>query len=101
VSKLPACHADGEVRDGLLTRGMAREPGIAAPAIYNYCPPLDDLITARIVDTFTALAEATEAAEVPTFSVPGCRIQLWPGTARTLQPRVSIRALRGSALPLT
>jgi AcrR family transcriptional regulator len=48
---------------GLSLRGIARELGITAPAIYNYFPRLDDLITALIVDAFTALAEAMEAAE--------------------------------------
>ena len=48
---------------GLSLRGIAREMGITAPAIYNYFPRLDDLITALIVDAFTALADAIEAAE--------------------------------------
>jgi len=47
---------------GLSLRGIARELRITAPAIYNYFPRLDDLITALIVDTFSALAEAMEAA---------------------------------------
>ena len=49
---------------GLSLRGIAREMGITAPAIYNYFPLLDDLITALIVDAFTALAESVEAAEL-------------------------------------
>ena len=48
---------------GLSLRGIAREMGMTAPAIYNYFPRLEDLITALIVDAFTALAEAMEAAE--------------------------------------
>jgi AcrR family transcriptional regulator len=48
---------------GLSLRGIGREMGITAPAIYNYFPRLEDLITALIVDSFTALAEAMEAAE--------------------------------------
>jgi AcrR family transcriptional regulator len=51
---------------GIALRGIARELGITAPAIYNYFPRLDDLITALIVDAFTALAEAIEAAEAGT-----------------------------------
>lgn len=50
---------------GLSLRAIARELGITAPAIYNYFPRLDDLITALIVDAFTALAEALEAAGAP------------------------------------
>lgn len=48
---------------GLTLRGSARTLGITAPAIYNYFPRLEDLITALIVDAFTDLAEAMEAAE--------------------------------------
>ena len=48
---------------GISLRGIARELSITAPAIYNYFPRLDDLITALIVDAFTALADAIEAAE--------------------------------------
>lgn len=48
---------------GLSLRAIARDLGITAPAIYNYFPRLEDLITALIVDAFTDLAEAMEAAE--------------------------------------
>lgn len=48
---------------GLTLRGIARALGITAPAIYNYYPRLDGLITALIVDAFTDLAETMEAAE--------------------------------------
>jgi AcrR family transcriptional regulator len=48
---------------GLSLRGIARELRVTAPAIYNYFPRLEDLITALIVDAFVDLAEAMEAAE--------------------------------------
>lgn len=48
---------------GISLRGIARELSITAPAIYNYYPRLDDLITALIVDAFNALADAIQAAE--------------------------------------
>ena len=48
---------------GIALRGIGRELGLTAPAIYNYFPRLDDLITALIIDAFTALANAIEAAE--------------------------------------
>lgn len=49
--------------NGLSLRGIARELNITAPAIYNYFPRLEDLITALIIDAFTALADAVEAAD--------------------------------------
>jgi AcrR family transcriptional regulator len=39
-------------------RAIARELGITAPAIYNYFPRRDDLVTALIVDAFTSLGES-------------------------------------------
>jgi AcrR family transcriptional regulator len=56
---------------GLSLRAIAREMGITAPAIYNYFPRLEDLITALIVDAFTALADAIQAAEKAVES-PAC-----------------------------
>ena len=57
---------------GLSLRGIGREMEITAPAIYNYFPRLEDLITALIVDTFSALAEAMEAAEAEVASDRPC-----------------------------
>lgn len=48
---------------GLALRAIARALDITAPAIYHYYPRLDDLLTALIVDAYTALAEAMEEAE--------------------------------------
>ncbi len=42
---------------GLSLRGIARAIGVTAPAIYNYFPTLDDLITALIVDAFRSVAD--------------------------------------------
>jgi AcrR family transcriptional regulator len=53
---------------GISLRGIARELDITAPAIYNYYPRLDDLITALIVDAFIALADAIYAAEAAAAS---------------------------------
>ena len=47
---------------GLSLRAIARELQITAPAIYNYYPRLDDLITALIVDAFQLLADAMQAS---------------------------------------
>lgn len=48
--------------NGISLRGIAREIGMTAPAIYNYFPKLDDLITALIVDAFTAHADVVDNA---------------------------------------
>jgi len=42
----------------LSLRAIARKLGITAPAIYNYFPSRDNLVTALIVDAFTSLAES-------------------------------------------
>ena len=43
-------------------RAIARELGITAPAIYNYFPRRDDLVTALIVDAFTSLGASQKEA---------------------------------------
>ena len=54
---------------GLSLRGISRQLGVTAPAIYNYFLRLEDLITALIIDAFTALAEAMESADASVTSV--------------------------------
>lgn len=48
--------------NGISLRGIARELGMTAPAIYNYFPRLDDLITALIIDAFNGHADAIDEA---------------------------------------
>ncbi len=47
---------------GLSIRAIARDMDITPPAIYHYFPSLEDLITALIVDSFTAYAQAVDDA---------------------------------------
>ena len=42
-------------------RAIARELKITAPAIYNYFPSRDDLVTALIVDAFTSLGDSQKS----------------------------------------
>jgi AcrR family transcriptional regulator len=42
----------------LSLRAIARELDITAPAIYNYFPRRDDLVTALVVDAFNSLGES-------------------------------------------
>jgi len=46
----------------LSLRSIARELGITAPAIYNYYPDRDALVTALIVDAYTSLGESQQAS---------------------------------------
>jgi len=47
----------------LSLRAIARELGITAPAIYNYYPRRDDLVTALIVEAFNSIADALIQAD--------------------------------------
>ena len=47
---------------GISLRGIARAMGMTAPAIYNYFPRLEDLITALLVDAFNGLGDAIDEA---------------------------------------
>lgn len=46
----------------LSLRAIARALGITAPAIYNYYPDRDALVTALIVDAFTSLGQSQQAS---------------------------------------
>ena len=57
----------------LSLRAIARELKITAPAIYNYFPRRDDLVTALIVDAFTSLADSQKQA---ILNIPASRLEL-------------------------
>lgn len=46
----------------LSLRAVARELGVVSSAIYRYVPSRDDLLTLLVVDGYTRLAEAVDAA---------------------------------------
>jgi AcrR family transcriptional regulator len=46
----------------LSLRAIARSLNITAPAIYNYYPSRDDLVTALIVDAYTSMGDTQYAA---------------------------------------
>jgi AcrR family transcriptional regulator len=48
---------------GLSLRAVARELGMASSAVYRYFPSRDELLTALIVDAYSAVAGAAETAE--------------------------------------
>ena len=47
---------------GLSLRAVARELGMASSALYRYFPSRDELLTALIVDAYTALGDRVDAA---------------------------------------
>ena len=49
--------------DGLSLRAVARALGMASSALYRYFPSRDELLTALIVEAYTALGDALEAAD--------------------------------------
>jgi AcrR family transcriptional regulator len=55
---------------GLGLRAIARELDVTAPALYRYFPTHDDLITALVIEGFTGLAEAVEAARDANAHLP-------------------------------
>ena len=57
----------------LSLRAVARELGVSAPAIYNYYPSRDELVTMLIVDAYNSLADSQEACveTIPTEDLPG------------------------------
>ena len=48
---------------GLSLRAIARQLEITAPAIYNYFPSRDDLVTALVIDAYASFAEALLAGD--------------------------------------
>lgn len=85
---------------GLTLRGIAREMGVTAPAIYHYFPRLDDLITALIVDAYTALSVALEAAAATTATVPERILAaLWEYRAWALAHPIEFQLILGNPIP--
>jgi AcrR family transcriptional regulator len=58
---------------GVSLRGIGRELGVTAPAIYNYFARLDDLITELIIDAYNHLAAALRAAALAQPDAPVAR----------------------------
>jgi len=56
----------------LSLRAIARELGITAPAIYNYFPDRDALVTALIIDAYTSFGDSQFAARdaIPVEDLP-------------------------------
>jgi AcrR family transcriptional regulator len=83
-------------------RGIAREMGMTARAIYSYFPTRDDLITALISEIAASLADALESASnaVPNTD-PGGRLMAWGRALRewALAHPESFRLFYGHPVP--
>lgn len=83
-------------------RGIAREMGMTARAIYSYFPTRDDLITALISGIAVSLSEAVETASgaVPATD-PGGRLVAWGQALRewALAHPESFRLFYGHPIP--
>ncbi|WP_280419720.1 TetR/AcrR family transcriptional regulator [Nocardia carnea] len=83
-------------------RGIAREMGMTARAIYSYFPTRDDLITALISEIGASLAEALETATqaVPDTD-PGGRLVAWGQALRewALEHPEGFRLFYGHPIP--
>lgn len=65
---------------GLSMRAVAREVGMVSSAVYRYFPTREDLLTALILESYGALAEALRAAD------PGAAGgERWAGLAEALR----------------
>jgi AcrR family transcriptional regulator len=63
IKDVARTHLASEGAAGLSLRGVAREVGLVSSAVYRYFASRDELLTALIVDAYTSVAEAAEAAE--------------------------------------
>ncbi|MFE1958621.1 TetR/AcrR family transcriptional regulator [Streptomyces sp. NPDC059479] len=83
-------------------RGIAREMGMTAGALYSYFDTRDDLISALIADTYNELADAQEAArdKVPS-SDPAGRVLVVAETFRkwAVNNPSGFRLIYGDPLP--
>ena len=86
----------------LSLRAVARDLGVVSSAVYRYFASRDELLTALIVDGYTAMADAIEAAEakVPRSDLAGRWLALGR-TARgwSLGHRHEYALLYGSPVP--
>jgi AcrR family transcriptional regulator len=87
---------------GLSLRSIARELKITAPAMYNYYPSLDDLITALITDAFTDLALSMENARENTPSgalVLKIEVMLFAYRQWAIEHAIDFQLIYGNPIP--
>ncbi|GAB08947.1 putative TetR family transcriptional regulator [Gordonia araii NBRC 100433] len=62
ILRLGREHLSTQGAAGLSLRAIAREMGVVSSAVYRYVPSRDDLLTLLVVEGYTDLADAVEAA---------------------------------------
>src|SRR5918996_489265 len=72
----------------LSLRAIARELKITAPAIYNYFPDRDALVTSLIIDAFTSRYQLIFGTPIPGYK--GHMEKIFPSSARSLSALVSV-----------
>lgn len=88
--------------DAITLRAIAREMGMTANAIYGYFATRDDLVTALILDVYTALADAVDRAwESTSAEDPATRIRVWAEAFRgwALANPQGFRLIYGDPVP--
>lgn len=63
ITDIARTHLAREGASGLSLRAVAREMGMVSSAIHRYFPTKDDLLTALIIDGYTALGDAAENSQ--------------------------------------
>ncbi|MGL4651699.1 MAG: TetR/AcrR family transcriptional regulator [Caldilineaceae bacterium] len=89
---------------GLALRPIARDLGVTAPALYNYFPRLDDLITALVVDAFTdsaaaMISAANDAAGASGRALPAVEAMLLAYREWAVRYPVRFALIYGSPIP--
>ncbi len=79
----------------LSLRAIARELKITAPAIYNYYPSRDDLVTALVIDAYASFAEGERGSIAPggladLVVLSGDPMACQPGELAALRPQMTI-----------
>jgi AcrR family transcriptional regulator len=88
--------------DGLAAlslRAVARDIGMAVSALYRYFASRDELVTALLVDAYTAQAEAVEAAAAGAEPVPALRAGLRAFREWSIAHPVEYGLMYGDPLP--
>ncbi|MGV9710177.1 TetR/AcrR family transcriptional regulator [Gordonia sp. NPDC003424] len=62
IRRLGRQHLSTHGAAGLSLRAIARDLGVVSSAVYRYVPSRDDLLTALLVEGYTDLADAVDAA---------------------------------------